>query len=150
MGVNSNLIVLINPLLPQTLETIAAIAGYAFILYALSGLQAIANLDLGYSPATKVLAAQPNNIQDTGAEAIAHFLTHNQTLLKLNLRGCKISDRGLEAIFTALESNQKLCYLILDGRIKPQIEALLERNRKLNWDELRQPRSISLIKSVYR
>jgi Ran GTPase-activating protein (RanGAP) involved in mRNA processing and transport len=95
---------------------------------------ALINLDLGYSPSTRVLAANPNRIRDIGASAIARFLTHNQTLLRLDLRGNDISDRGKSLLIAALESNRKLRHLLLDGKPDLQLNLLLERNRLLNPD----------------
>lgn len=127
------------------------VAGCNSLLAAVATHPKLSNLDLGYSPSTGVLGGQPNQIGDIGASAIAHFLAQNKTLLKLNLCGNGIGNLGKKALISALEINQKLRYLILDGQPDRRIEVLLERNRMLNLgEELHQPRSVSLIQSVYR
>ena len=127
------------------------VAGCNPLLAAVATHPKLSNLDLGYSPSTGVLGSQPNQIGDIGASAIAHLIARNQTLLKLNLFRNGIGHLGKKALISALEINQKLRYLILDGQPDRRIEVLLERNRMLNLgEELHQPRSVSLIQSVYR
>ncbi|MEG4804998.1 ribonuclease inhibitor [Microcoleus sp. ARI1-B5] len=127
------------------------VEGCEELLAALQTHPAIGNLDLGYSPSTQVLKALPNQIGDIGASAIANFLRDNQTLFKLNLAKNGITEGGKIALITALETNRKLRYLILDGQPDRRIEVLLERNRMLNLgDELHKPRSVASIQSVYR
>jgi hypothetical protein len=76
---------------------------------------------------------------------------HNPTLVKLNLQGTGISARGKIILTNALERNDKLCHLVLDGRLNANVELLLERNRSLNPSyQLARPRAIALIRSVYR
>ncbi len=127
------------------------VEGCNSLLAALETHPAIGNLDLGYSPSTRVLGAQPNQIGDIGASAIAKFLKSNSTLSKLNLARNEISEEGKIALITGLEINQKLCDLTLDGKPDRRIELLLERNCRLNLGkELEKPRSVALIQSVYR
>ena len=127
------------------------VEGCNSLLAALATHPAIGNLDLGYSPSTGVLGAQPNQIGDIGGSAIAKFLKSNSTLSKLNLARNGISQEGKIALITGLEINQKLCDLTLDGKPDKRIELLLERNRRLNLGkELEKPRSVALIQSVYR
>ncbi|OCR01511.1 ribonuclease inhibitor [Oscillatoriales cyanobacterium USR001] len=124
--------------------------GCSILLSSIKSHPSLSNLDLGYSPSTKILGAQANLIGDLGVDAIAHFLRDNQTLFRLNLRGTGISDEETNEIFAALEQNQTLGYLILD-RIDAKVKLLLERNRLLNLkDKLTDDRDLALIRSVYR
>ncbi len=127
------------------------VAGCNPLLAAVATHPKLSNQDLGYSPSTGVLGSQPNQIGDIGASAIAHSIARNPTLLKLNLCRNGIGNMGKKALIAALEINQKLRYLILDGQPDRRMEVLLERNRMLNLgEELHHPRSVSLIQSVYR
>ncbi|HLO49609.1 MAG TPA: ribonuclease inhibitor [Kamptonema sp.] len=125
--------------------------GCQILLSAIQDHISLSNLDLGYSPSTKVLGAEANLIGDLGVNAIANFIRNNQILFRLNLRGTGISDEGKAKILEALEQNKVLGYLILDGRVEPGIKLVLERNRCLNpKDNLTESRDINLIRSVYR
>ena len=111
----------------------------------------LSNLDLGYSPSTGVLGATAQSDWRYRCKCDRPFIARNQTLLKLNLCRNGIGNLGKKALIAALEINQKLRYLILDGQPDRRMEVLLERNRMLNLgEELHHPRSVSLIQSVYR
>lgn len=127
------------------------VEGCNSLLAALSTHPAMGNLDLGYSPSTRVLGAECNQIGDIGASAIANFLKSHSTLSKLNLARNGITEEGKIALIAGLEINQKLCDLTLDGKPDNRIELLLKRNHSLNLGkELEKPRSVTLIQSVYR
>ncbi|XP_030628529.1 dynein regulatory complex subunit 5 [Chanos chanos] len=61
--------------------------------------------------ALKTLSVYDNQIQGPGAQAIAHALTKNTTLLSLNLRLNRIGDEGGQALAQALLKNETLVYL---------------------------------------
>jgi len=110
----------------------------------------LTNLDLGYSPSTKVLGAIGNNLGDLGAEIIAQILPLNSNLLKLNLPN-DITEKGKQALIAGLEKNYTLCQLGLHGKQDERIKALLQRNRNSNPAEKNlSNRDVTLIKSVYR
>ncbi|WP_013320229.1 hypothetical protein [Gloeothece verrucosa] len=120
------------------------------ILEAIEGHPSLVNLDLGYSPSTQVLAARANSLGAAGAERVGKLLANDSNLLRLNLRGNGITEQGKMAIIEGLEKNYRLQHLILDGKLEPQIKALLERNRNLNSSDNLLPRDVALIRSVYR
>jgi hypothetical protein len=47
-------------------------------------------------------------IGDDGAEIVADFLKHNETLKKMWLMDCRIGSRGAKAIAESLKHNQTL------------------------------------------
>ena len=110
----------------------------------------LTNLDLGYSPSTKVLGAIGNNLGNLGAEIIAQILPLNSTLLKLNLPAY-ITEKGKQALIAGLEKNYTLCQLVIPGKQDERIKTLLQRNRNSNPTEKKlSNRDVTLIKSVYR
>ena len=65
------------------------------------------------------------NIGPRGAKAIAESLKHNQTVEEMFLNGNQIGDEGAEAIIEALNSN--VCMKWLDtGRVAPKFEVTLQ------------------------
>lgn len=125
--------------------------GCDVLLSAIEKHPTLRHLDLGYSPSTKVLAAQPNSFRDLGVPAIAHFLQYNQTLLHLNLRGTGLSAEGKTTLCRALQHNQTLCSLSLDGQMDIETISLLAHNSLSSpHAQLLGDRTVALIRSVYR
>ncbi|BAU12905.1 hypothetical protein LEP3755_34380 [Leptolyngbya sp. NIES-3755] len=124
--------------------------GCQALLPAVQNHPSLEQLDLGYSPSTKVLGAEPNRIGDEGIIAIAHFLTHNQTLLRLDLRGTTITEIARSVLGKALMQNQILCDLRLLQPLDAELTSHLEQNRLHSLYKLRTSREVILIRSVYR
>jgi Ran GTPase-activating protein (RanGAP) involved in mRNA processing and transport len=111
----------------------------------------LCRLDLGYSPSTRALAAQPNGVGDGGAKAVAQFLAQNPAMVWLDLRNNAIGEPGKTDLRGALTHNHTLQALCLDGERDDLLERLLQRNRQLNpMDHSQMPEEVGLIQSVYR
>ncbi|KAF7646655.1 hypothetical protein LDENG_00184080 [Lucifuga dentata] len=61
----------------------------------------------------EILKLYDNNIRGSGAQALAHALTKNSTLLSLNLCLNRLGDEGGQAVGKALLKNKTLLYLHL-------------------------------------
>jgi Ran GTPase-activating protein (RanGAP) involved in mRNA processing and transport len=79
--------------------------GCELLISAIQNMSRLSRLDLGYSPSTRVLGANPNAITERGLVAIANYLTTNQTLSHLDLRGAKLDDRSQSLLVDALTNN---------------------------------------------
>jgi hypothetical protein len=86
---------------------------------------------------------------DSGANAIAHMIRHNRVLQRLNLARTGMSDSHRELIFAAIEENDSLIDLTMDGPPSDFVRQRLESNRA-NAKHDTKPDDIKLIRSVYR
>ncbi|TWU08056.1 leucine-rich repeat domain-containing protein [Stieleria varia] len=110
----------------------------------------LVHLDLGYSPSTRVLGAQPNTLGDEGGKAIAEMLTTNLVLKELNLSKTSVERSGRLAIENALVENRTLQRCVIDGGLSPSVQMHLQGNlRSDNGPNTRSP-DVMLIRSVYR
>ena len=138
--------------------------GAAALARALAENTSIALLDLGFTKATVAVGELGNLLGDDGAHAMAWLLERNGTLRVLDLLHNYISQRGVNAIRSALARNTSLVSLQLTqfGRVhnepgREEVKALLARNRAAltpsALDDARRlelPDHIAEIYSVYR
>lgn len=110
---------------------------------------AIACLNLGYAPSTRVLGASANRIGDQGVEHAMDMLSASRTLRSLNLTRNGVTARGLESLDSALSGNRYLGRLLVDGSLPEALAERLARNRVEHGD-LPVPADRALIRSVYR
>lgn len=144
-------------------------AGLTALLDAASSLPALRYLGVGFYKSTSDLGELPNYLDGNGADLIADFLRHNQTLQVLDLRDANLRPGGLELIVEALESNHSLLHLYadqygasLDPVYRQRLDALLACNveatlglslRKFRKNPLRfikHTENIRHIDSIYR
>lgn len=143
--------------------------GLEAILEVASGLPSLRYLGVGFYKSTTDLGELPNYFDGNGADLIADFLRHNQTLQVLDLRDTNLRPGGLELIVEALESNHSLLHLYadqygasLDPAYRQRLDALLACNveatlglslRKFRKNPLRfikHTENIRHIDSIYR
>lgn len=131
--------------------------GAAALFDAAASHPALSFLDLGHARSTRALAAPVNEISDEGAKAAGRMLSADPPALhRLDLRGPQnIGESGREALAVGLAANTRLLALALWGRPHPGIESALARNRAAAPPEAlaaesHAPRDVALIKSVYR
>ncbi len=110
----------------------------------------LVNLDLGYSPSTKALRAQPNSVGDEGAVFVAKMLQANTKLKRINLAKTGIGKLGRATIEQAIMNNRSIQDCTLDGGLTETTRSHLLANRQDNTSALRCSRDTSLIRSVYR
>jgi len=125
-------------------------AGVTRLCTGLQGHPTLVALDLGYSPSTRVLGASGNAFGDTGAYAVADYLSQDPRLRRLDLRKTGIGLRGKQQLTEALERNHYLVELLLDGREDATIKHCLERNRATSGAAAFPPPEVAMIRSVYR
>jgi hypothetical protein len=98
---------------------------------AIQNMPQLLRLDLGYSPSTRVLGANPNAIDDRGIIAIVNYLTTNRTLSHLYLQGMNLDARYQSLLAAALMKNQTLSHLLISGKLNPEITSILDLNRSI-------------------
>jgi Ran GTPase-activating protein (RanGAP) involved in mRNA processing and transport len=125
--------------------------GGAILFEAIQDHPALVHVDLGFSPSTRVLGASANCLGDEGAIHVGKYLAHNQTMLRLDLQNNHITEAGKISLLAGLEKNSTLQHLMLDGKLDPRINAILQANRLRHpCAEPRKSRDVALIRSVYR
>lgn len=111
-----------------------------------AGLQA---LNLGDAASTKVLGAKANRIGDEGAGHAARLLVASTSLRRLDLTRNGITAAGIARLAEALQHNERLISLRLEGSLPEAVITRLARNREVHGD---MPPGVdqALIRSVYR
>ncbi len=123
--------------------------GAACLFEAAASHPTLTHLHLGYAVSTRVLGASPNIIGDAGAASAARCLAVNPGLIRLDLRGAKITAYGRELLADALTHNTHLHFLPIDGRPHPALLDRLQRNRE-SAVLTSLSRDVALTRSVYR
>jgi Ran GTPase-activating protein (RanGAP) involved in mRNA processing and transport len=121
--------------------------GCIALMSAIESHPTLIDVDLGYSPSTKVLGSQANQFGDLAVDSICQMLDRNDTLQKLDLRRTGITLQGKDRLFTALEYNRSLQALLLDNP-SDRITTLL--NSRFDRRTPSQTSDAALIRSVYR
>lgn len=106
-------------------------------------------LHLGHAPSTRVLGAQANGIGDEGAGHAAGLLAASTALRQLDLQRNGITAAGMALLAAALQHNERLVSLRLEGRLPETALSRLARNREVHGD-MPLGADQALIRSVYR
>ncbi len=126
------------------------IRGVQPLLEVVTNHASLVNLDLGYSPSTKVLQAQPNSLGDEGGALVAKMLLSNTKLAQINLAKTGIGKQGRELIERAIRKNGSIQFCTLDGGLSDSTRAQLLANQSNTSSVAVCPSDTRLIRSVYR
>ncbi len=146
--------------------------GLAALLDACARHPTLTSLELGTTPATRVLGERDNDLRDAeGGALLGEYLRHDPSLRRLELVGAGLRSAGALRIeaglagqamerdastrgSTAVNTNRTLveCRLgrQVSRRVKRRIAALLERNREAGGAPPGVPEHVAAILSVYR
>jgi len=122
-----------------------SIRGVSELLRVVAGHDSVNNLDLGYSPSTKVLGAMANSLGDDGGIAVAKMLKQNNRLRRLNLTLTGIGEIGRSALAVAIENHPSIASFLIDGKFPDVSESLLRNQSSISVDS-----DVAMIRSVYR
>lgn len=122
--------------------------GVIALLKAIEGHPSLQVVDLGYSPSTRVLGAQPNELNDRVAEVLGDYLVVNDKIRSLNLLRHAFTNTGFAHLVRGLKQNTSLQKLVIDGKPPAWIREFAKGND--HRFSLTTDPAVAAIKSVYR
>jgi Ran GTPase-activating protein (RanGAP) involved in mRNA processing and transport len=127
----------------------------AAITSALGQHPALIDLDLGYDRSTAIVGERANAIGDEGAELLAHWLSTDPPLRRLDVQHNGLTNLGAKQLCDAAEMSEHLLVLELGKGFahgpKRRVHERLQQNRSCApHDALMSDPDVQAIRSVYR